>query len=73
MNGHTQVTMHPDGTAYVMTGNHAELFSVEQVEKAKRVARVCVESRRARWPIGTANCSCLACEVAKAAMRGERQ
>lgn len=69
MNGHTQVTMHPDGTAYVDEGNSARTWSKEEVEQAIRVSKVCCESRRVRWPAGAVNCPCLACEIASVAVK----
>lgn len=73
MNGHTQVCIHCDGTAYVHTGNSGELWSVEAVKRAREVSKVCAESRRVYWPAGSYNCACLACSVAIARLEYDRK
>jgi hypothetical protein len=71
MNGHTRVTMHPDGTAYVHTGNSGQTWPVEQVQRAKEVSQSCAESRKVYWPEGAQHCPCLACCVAVEALKNE--
>jgi hypothetical protein len=66
VNGHTRVTMHHDGTAYVHTGNSGQTWPKEQVQRATEVSKSCAESRKVKWPEGSWNCPCLACEVSKA-------
>ena len=67
MNGHTQVTVHHDGTAYVHTGNDGEHWEAGKVKEAAASSKKCDESRNVYWPAGSSNCPCLACEVSTAA------
>lgn len=72
MTGNTVVTMHPDGTAYVHTGNDGETWQVDRIQLSKRISRSCAEARKVKWPEGSGHCPCLACVVTTAVLKEER-
>ena len=69
MMGHTRVTMHHDGTAYVHTGSEGRHWSNEEVLQSLEPSQKCAELRRVFWPAGIEWCPCLACNVAKALLK----
>jgi len=72
LNGQVRVTILPNGQVHVDEGSTAATWGPRMVAKAIELSKECAALRQVYWPIGAENCPCLACEVAKVAVREER-